>query len=151
MIASLLTVLATALSLLVVDLALGKGVEIANFPAALIAAVAIGGINSTVRPVLSALSMPLNFLSFGAFSLVINGLCFWLAAALVPGFQVHGLLAFILGPVILSFVNTFINSYFAQKYPTSQLAGVSNNSNKLEAANTSEAKIEATQKDRVEA
>ena len=151
MLASLLTVLATALSLLVVDLALGKGVEIANFPAALIAAVAIGGINSTVRPVLSALSMPLNFLSFGAFSLVINGLCFWLAAALVPGFQVHGLLAFILGPVILSFVNTFINSYLAQKYPNLQLAGVTNNSNKLEAANNSEARIEASQKDKVEA
>src|ERR671933_696792 len=120
MLGTLFSLLATALSLLIVDLALGKGVDIANFPAAMIAAVAIGLLNSSVRPVLSALSMPLNFLSFGAFSLVINGFCFWLASVLVPGFVVHGLPAFILGPVILSFVNTFVNQYFAEKHPELQ-------------------------------
>jgi putative membrane protein len=120
MLGTLFSLLATALSLLIVDLALGKGVDIANFPAAMIAAVAIGLLNSSVRPVLSALSMPLNFMSFGAFSLVVNGFCFWLASVLVPGFAVHGLPAFILGPVILSFVNTFVNQYFAEKHPELQ-------------------------------
>jgi putative membrane protein len=120
MLGTLFSLLGTALSLLIVDLALGKGVDIANFPAAMIAAVAIGLLNSSVRPVLSALSMPLNFMSFGAFSLVVNGFCFWLASILVPGFAVHGLPAFILGPVILSFVNTFVNQYFAEKHPELQ-------------------------------
>ncbi len=108
------TALATALSLLIVDLVV-PGVDIANFPAALIAALVIGLINGSVKPVLATLSLPLNFLSLGAFSLVINGLCFWFAAVLVPGFSVHGIIAFILGPVILSFANTFINKYFAEK------------------------------------
>jgi putative membrane protein len=120
MLGTLFSLLGTALSLLIVDLALGKGVDIANFPAAMIAAVAIGLLNSSVRPVLSALSMPLNFMSFGAFSLVVNGFCFWLASILVPGFAVHGLPAFILGPIILSFVNTFVNQYFAEKHPELQ-------------------------------
>jgi len=115
MIGNLLTVLATALSLLVVDLVFPKGVDIANFPAALIAAVAIGLVNALVRPVLSLLSLPLNFLSLGLFSLVVNGLCFWLASVIVPGFYVNGLLAFILGPVILSSVSTFLNNYFAER------------------------------------
>ncbi|CAA9583625.1 Integral membrane protein [uncultured Synechococcales cyanobacterium] len=115
MIGNLLTVLATALSLLVVDLVFPKGVDIANFPAALIAAVAIGLVNAFVRPVLSLLSLPLNFLSLGLFSLVVNGLCFWLASVVVPGFYVNGLLAFILGPVILSSVSTFLNNYFAER------------------------------------
>ncbi|MFH7024963.1 MAG: phage holin family protein [Heteroscytonema crispum UTEX LB 1556] len=106
--------LATALSLLIVDLVV-PGVNIANFPAAMIAAVVIGLINGSVKPVLSALSLPLNFLSLGTFSLVVNGLCFWLAAVLVPGFAVRGLVAFILGPVILSFANTFISKYFAER------------------------------------
>lgn len=114
LIAYLVTTLATALGLLVVDLVV-PDVTIANFPAALLAAVAVGGVNSTVRPVLSVLSLPINFLSLGLFSLVINGLCFWLAALLVPGFIVHGLIAFILGPVILSFASTFLNNYFAEK------------------------------------
>ncbi|MBN3885838.1 MAG: phage holin family protein [Nostoc sp.] len=114
MLTPLLTALATALSLLIVDLVV-PGVNIANFPAALIAALVIGLINGSVKPVLSALSLPLNFLSFGAFSLIVNGLCFWLAAVLVPGFAVRGLIGFLLGPVILTFANTFINNYFVER------------------------------------
>ncbi len=110
----LVTTLATALGLLVVDLAV-PGVYIANFPAAMLAAVAVGGVNSTIRPVLSILSLPINFLSLGLFSLVVNGVCFWLASLFVPGFAVSGLLAFILGPVILSFASTFLNNYFAER------------------------------------
>lgn len=110
----LLTTLATALGLLVVD-TIVPGVNITNFPAALVAAVAIGAVNATVRPTLSILSLPINFLSLGLFSLVINGLCFWLAALLVPGFGAHGLLAFFLAPVVLSFASTFLNNYFAEK------------------------------------
>lgn len=114
MLTPLLTALATALSLLIVDLVV-PGVNIANFPAAMIAALVIGLINGSVKPVLSTLSLPLNFLSFGAFSLVVNGLCFWLAAVLVPGFAVRGIIGFLLGPVILTFANTFINNYFVER------------------------------------
>ncbi len=110
------TWLGIALSLLIVDLVV-PGVNIATFPAALIAALAIGLVNSSVKPILSALSLPLNFLSLGAFSVVVNGVCFWLASVLVPGFSVHGLLGIILGPVILSFVNTFLSNYFVEKHP----------------------------------
>ncbi|NJK49936.1 phage holin family protein [Candidatus Gracilibacteria bacterium] len=116
MLRTALTILATALSLLVVDLVV-PGVNIANFPAALIAAAAVGAINSSVKPVISTLSLPLNIVSLGTFSLIVNGLCFWLAAVLVPGFGVHGLIAFIVGPVVLSFINTFLSQYFAERNP----------------------------------
>ncbi|NJL84755.1 MAG: phage holin family protein [Leptolyngbyaceae cyanobacterium SM1_1_3] len=115
----LLTGLVTALSLLVVDLVV-PGVNIATFPAALIAAASIGVVNSLIRPVLSVLSLPLNVLSFGLFSLVVNGLCFWLSSILVPGFAVGGPLAFILGPVILSLVSTFLGNYLGERYPMMQ-------------------------------
>lgn len=114
MVGTLFTWLATALSLLIVDLVV-PGVNIATFPAALIAAVSIGLVNAGVKPSLSVLSMPLNFVSLGAFSLVVNGICFWLASILVPGFSVSGILAFILGPVVLSFANTFLSKYFAER------------------------------------
>ncbi|HBB34167.1 MAG TPA: hypothetical protein DDZ80_21120 [Cyanobacteria bacterium UBA8803] len=110
------TLLATALSLLVVDLVV-PGVNLATFPAALIAAVAIGLVNSSVKPILSLMSLPLNLVSLGLFSLVVNGICFWLASLLVPGFQVHGLLAIILSPIVLSLVNTFVSKYFVEKHP----------------------------------
>jgi putative membrane protein len=106
--------LATALSLLIVDLIV-PGVDIASFPAAILAAVVIGLINASVKPVLSVLSLPITLLSLGAFSLIVNGFCFWLAAVLVPGFSVKGIIAFILGPVVLSLANTFLSNYFAER------------------------------------
>lgn len=109
-----LTTLVTALGLLVVDLVV-PGVTIATFPAALLAAIAIGLVNGSIKPVLSTLSMPINFLTLGAFAFVVNGLCFWLASLVVPGFAVHGLLAFIGGPVVLSLASTLLNKYFAEK------------------------------------
>jgi putative membrane protein len=114
MIGNFLVLIATALSLLIVDLVV-PGVDIATFPAAIIAAVSIGFVNAFIRPALSVLSLPLNFVTLGAFSLVVNGLCFWLASLFVPGFRVDGILAIILGPVILSFANTFLSKYFAER------------------------------------
>lgn len=117
MLGSLLSILATALSLLVVDI-IFPGVSLANFPAAMIAGASIGVVNAGVKPVLSLLSLPLNIVTLGGFSLVINGLCFWLASLVVPGFRVAGLIAFIVAPLILSFVNTLINKYFGEKFST---------------------------------
>jgi putative membrane protein len=106
--------LATALSLLIVDLVV-PGVNIANFPSALIAAMVIGLVNSAIKPTLTILSLPLTYLTLGGFSLILNGICFWLASVLAPGFEVRGLIAFILGPIVLSLVNTFLSKYFAEK------------------------------------
>ncbi len=123
MIGILLSILATALSLLVVDIVF-PGVDLANFPAAMIAGAVIGIINALVRPVLTILSLPFTILTLGAFLLVVNGFCFWLASVFVPGFAVHGLIAFIVAPVILSLVNTSLTKYFAEKYPsTPELEG----------------------------
>ena len=118
MVGPLLSILATALSLLVVDI-IFPGVSIANFPAALIAGASIGVVNAGVKPVLSLLSLPLTIVTLGGFSLVVNGLCFWVASLFVPGFRVAGLIAFIAAPIILSFVNTLINKYFGEKFSTS--------------------------------
>lgn len=116
---SLLSGLVTALSLLVVDLVV-PGVDLDTFAAALIAAVSIAVVNTLIRPIISLLSLPLTLVTFGLFSFVVNGICFWLAAAFVPGFDVHGILGTILGPVALSFISTFLGNYFAQRFPTIQ-------------------------------
>ncbi len=109
-----LTTLISALDLLVVDLVV-PGVTIATFPAALLAAISIGFVNGSIKPVLSILTLPINFLTLGAFSLVLNGICFWLASLVVPGFAVHGFWAMILAPLVLSFTSTFLNRYFVVK------------------------------------
>jgi putative membrane protein len=126
----LLTTLVTALSLLIVD-TLFSSVYISNFPTALIAAAILGLINSSIRPILSLLSLPINLLSLGLFSFVVNGICFWLASVLVPGFSVSGIAAIILGPVILSLGTTFLNSYLADRnFPS--LTNLTNSEKSLE-------------------
>ena len=116
MLGKLLTLLATALSLLVVDI-IFPGVNLANFPAAMIAALVIGIVNVGIKPIIGLLSLPLTILTLGGFSLIVNGLCFWLASVFVPGFKVAGLLEFIFAPIVLSVVNTFLSKYFAEKFP----------------------------------
>ncbi|PZO38859.1 MAG: hypothetical protein DCF19_15410 [Pseudanabaena frigida] len=114
MIGYFVTILATALGLLVVDMVV-PGVDIANFPSALIAAIVIGLVNAFIRPVLQLLSMPLTFVTLGLFSFILNGILLWIASIIVPGFTMSGLLAFILAPIVLSFSSTFLNKYFAEK------------------------------------
>lgn len=116
MLGSFIAALVTALSLLVVDLIV-PGVNIATFAAALIAAVSIGVVNGLIRPILKTLSLPLTLVTFGLFSIVVNGLCFWLASVFVPGFSVSGPLAFLLGPIVLSFASTFLNRYLGERRP----------------------------------
>ncbi|WNZ25352.1 phage holin family protein [Leptolyngbya sp. NK1-12] len=109
-----LTILVTALSLLIVDLIV-PGVDINSFVAAMLAGVSIGLVNGLIRPVLAFLSLPITILTLGLFSLVVNGICFWLASVLVPGFAVRGIVAILLGPIVLSLVSTLLNKYFAEK------------------------------------
>ena len=47
----------------------------------------LGLVNALVRPVLLIVTLPLTILTLGLFYLVVNGLAFGLAAALVPGFD----------------------------------------------------------------
>jgi putative membrane protein len=110
MVGFFLTTLITALGLLITDFI--PGVDIANFPAAMIAAIAIGFVNSFIRPILNVLSLPVNFVTLGIFAYVVNGFCFWLASVLAPGFAVSGLLAFFGGPIVLSFISALLNNYF---------------------------------------
>ena len=119
MLASLMSGLITALGLLIVDLIV-PGVDLATFSTALIAALSIAVVNTFIRPVLVLFSLPLTLVTFGLFSFVVNGICFWLASTFVPGFSVHGILGTIFGPVVLTFVSTFLGNYFAQRFPTIQ-------------------------------
>lgn len=76
------------------------GVQVNGFFTAIVTAFVIGLINAVIRPVLLVLSLPINILTLGLFTLVINALMFWLASALVPGFQVIGFGAALVGAIV---------------------------------------------------
>lgn len=117
-----LNILATALSLLLVAVVF-PGVVLANFPAAMFAAFVIGLVNGIIKPIVFILSLPLTILTLGLFSLVVNGICFWLASLVTPGFSVHGFWAFIVGPIVLSMASTTINRFFVTQTTRNEIEG----------------------------
>ncbi|MCX5921658.1 MAG: phage holin family protein [Candidatus Melainabacteria bacterium] len=86
------------------------GMQIDNIFAALAGSLVISVVNMLVKPFVSFLSLPITFLSLGLFSFVINAAMLGLAAWLVPGFQVHGFWAALLGSLLLSLLTGLFNS-----------------------------------------
>ncbi len=72
---------------------------------AIIAAVVLGAFNYFLRPILIVLTLPINIVTLGLFSLVINALLVLLAAMIVPGFGVTGFWTAVLFALVLSIVN----------------------------------------------
>ncbi|MCL5794799.1 MAG: phage holin family protein [Patescibacteria group bacterium] len=66
------------------------GVEVRSFFAALMAALFLGIVNAIIRPILLLLTLPINILTLGLFTLVINALMFWFVASFVKGFNIMG-------------------------------------------------------------
>jgi putative membrane protein len=81
------------------------GIEVDGFASALLAGLVLGVINAVVRPVLLVLTLPITLVTLGLFLLVLNGVCLWLAAAVVPGFHVRGFWAAVLGALCVSAVS----------------------------------------------
>jgi len=71
----------------------------------LLAGALFGLFNLIVRPVALLLSLPFLILSLGLFYFVLNGLLLWTVSWLLPGYTVSGLLAGILGALVIGVVN----------------------------------------------
>jgi len=97
-----------ALSLLLVAWIV-PGIQVNGFFAALIAALVIGIVNVLIRPILLAITLPINVLTLGLFTFVVNALLLWLVGAIVPGFLVAGFVPALLGSVLLSILSVIIN------------------------------------------
>jgi len=96
--------LINAVGLLIVSKTMAS-IEVDGFMTAIVAAAIIGIINTFLRPILIILTLPINILTLGLFTLVINGLIFYFVGNLVEGFQVTGYLASFIGAFILSVIN----------------------------------------------
>lgn len=106
--AFLLHLVLTAVALLIVANVV-SGVHIGGFLPALIGALILGVVNAFVRPIMIVLTLPLTVVTLGLFLFVVNALMFWLAAALVPGFQIGGFGAALLGSLLLTVLNLLID------------------------------------------
>ena len=85
------------------------GIDVENFQSAMLVTVIIALINIFIRPLIVFITLPINILTLGLFTLVINALLFMLAGFMAPGVEVDGFLSAFLGSVVLAFLGLIIN------------------------------------------
>jgi putative membrane protein len=88
------------------------GVSVSTFVVALLVALVIGILNAFIKPILLVLSLPINILTLGLFTFVINGFLIWLTSRIVPGFHVAGFWWGVLFSIILSIVLYLLHVIF---------------------------------------
>jgi putative membrane protein len=81
------------------------GVKVDSVAAAIIVALVLGFINGFIRPIILLLTLPLNILTLGLFTFVINALLVELTALIVPGFHVAGFWYALLFSLVLSILS----------------------------------------------
>lgn len=87
------------------------GVHVLDFTTALVVALILGIINAFLKPVLLILTLPINILTLGLFTFVLNAILIILVSNIVPGFTVDGFIWALIFGVILSIANTATNNF----------------------------------------
>jgi putative membrane protein len=86
-----------------------KGIEVSGASSLFLAAALLGILNALIRPILIILTLPINIITLGLFTLVINGAMLWLVAVIIKGFVIHGFWPAIFGALIISLVSWFFS------------------------------------------
>ncbi|MBC5824971.1 MAG: phage holin family protein [Candidatus Eremiobacteraeota bacterium] len=105
----LLRVIVNAVALLALSYLQFMNIHVNGIEAALIGGAVLGLANAIVRPILVTLSCPLEILSLGLFTLVINGIIFYAVLRLVPGFIVPNYWAAFWGAIAMSVISWIIS------------------------------------------
>lgn len=85
------------------------GFEIKDFKTAFIASVIIGLLNAILRPILLFLSLPINIITLGLFTFVVNAIILKLAAGFLKDFQIKSWWTAIFGAVVLMIIQMLIS------------------------------------------
>jgi putative membrane protein len=80
------------------------GFRVEGWIPALWAAVVLAAVNTVLKPILFVLTLPLTILTLGLFLFVLNAICLWIAALLVPGFAIRDLGTALVASLILAVV-----------------------------------------------
>ena len=92
------------------------GIYVDTWQTAAVAALVLGLLNAFLRPLLLRLTLPINILSLGILTLVINAALFYLASELVTGFHIVNFSSAFFGALIFSIIS-FILSLFINPSP----------------------------------
>ena len=87
------------------------GISIANYKTAFLAALILGLLNAFIKPLILIITLPINILSLGVFTLFINTFVFYASSRLVAGFVISGFWNAFFGAICLSLISLVLNIF----------------------------------------
>jgi len=88
------------------------GIHVDNFLTAIVVALVLGVLNAIVKPILFFLTLPINILTLGLFTFVLNAIIILITSYIVKGFSVNGFWWALIFSIVLSLINTILGNIF---------------------------------------
>ena len=92
-----------------------EGIQVKSFFNALFAAAVLGILNAFFRPILIVLTLPINILSLGLFTFIINAMLLKIASGVISGFEVYGFWSAVFGSLLISVVSWILSSFISER------------------------------------
>lgn len=97
-----------AFTLLVVEYIV-PGFILSNVWSAVVAAIAIGVVNTFIKPVLQLVALPISIMTLGIFALFVNVALLYGVSFIVPGFHISSFWTAFVASIVLSLVSWFLH------------------------------------------
>ena len=91
------------------------GIQVTGFASALFAAGILGILNAFFRPILIILTLPINILSLGLFTFIINAILLMMVSGIISGFVVRGFWSAVFGSLLISLVSWLLSSFISDR------------------------------------
>ena len=86
-----------------------SGLRVPDFGGAIIAALVLGIVNAFIRPIILLLTLPVNVVTLGLFTLVVNTLMLYVVAWITPSLQISGFGAAFIGALLIAIISTLLS------------------------------------------
>jgi putative membrane protein len=87
------------------------GITVSSILTAVLVGACLVFINMVIKPIVGILTLPLNILTLGLFSIILNGAFFWFVAQIIKGFTVASFTSAIIGALVISIINWIISHF----------------------------------------
>ena len=91
------------------------GIRVSGFFSALFAAAILGILNAFFRPIALLLTLPINIMTLGFFTFLINAFMLKMASGVILGFDVYGFWSAVFGSLIISLISWLLNSFINEQ------------------------------------
>ena len=91
------------------------GIHVDGYGTALISALVLGILNAFFRPILFILTLPINVLTLGLFTFVINAVLLLMTSGIIGGLVVDGFGSALFGSLIISLISLLLSSFISDR------------------------------------